>query len=51
MSRHEAIKEAVAIAEAGMDPMRWLTSQDSLEVLVMQAVAGAVHERRAEANS
>lgn len=50
MTRHDIIREASLIADAGMDPMRWLTSSDPVEVLAMQAVAEVIHDARAEAN-
>ena len=48
MKRHEIIREAVGIALAGMDPMRFLTTDDPVELLAMQAVAQGVHDARAE---
>jgi hypothetical protein len=35
---------------AGMDPMRFLESEDEIEILVMQAVMQRVATVRAEAN-
>jgi hypothetical protein len=38
------------IAIAGMDPMRWMDTEDDVERIVMQAIAKAYFDLRAEAN-
>lgn len=44
------IREAAAICIAGLDPMRFMESEDMNEIMTMQAIAHAVADLHAEAN-
>lgn len=50
MKRHPVIITAANIALSKMDPMRFLTSTDQMEIMAMKAVSELVQEAYEKAN-
>jgi hypothetical protein len=46
--RHDIIEEAAKIALAGMDPIKFLRTDDDVERIALQAIAQRIFEIRAE---